>query len=171
MVVVRGRGGATLVALVIAELSTHFPLSGYGYQWTSRLVNPRFGYFVGWLLLLQFMTGFPGVCNALAAYMHEYVLLEGYITVPWLTVLIITAIALIHIAGIKVASRVNDVGVTAEIVGSVLITVVLLAVFGFDPDRSLAVLRERTNFETGQPATSCLIWLQLTIWKLSLLSS
>ena len=59
--------GQTLVALVLAELSTRFPLSGYGYQWTSRLINPHFGFFVGWLLTLQFLTGFPGVCATLAA--------------------------------------------------------------------------------------------------------
>ena len=59
--------GQMLVALLLAELSTRFPLSGYGYQWTSRLVNPHFGFFVGWLLTLQFLTGFPGVCATLAA--------------------------------------------------------------------------------------------------------
>jgi len=147
--------GQLLVALVIAELSTHYPLSGYGYQWSSRLVSPRFGYFVGWLLLLQFLTGFPGVCNALAEYMHGFLQLDpdGWITVPRLTVLIISAIALIHIGGIRLASRVNDVGVTAEIAGSVLITVVLLALFGFASERGFEVLLDSTNFDTGRPAT------------------
>ena len=51
-------GGQFLVALVMADLSTRFPISGYGYQWTARLVNPHFGFFVGWLLLMQFITGF-----------------------------------------------------------------------------------------------------------------
>lgn len=58
--------GQMLVALVLAELSTRFPLSGYGYQWTGRLVNPHFGFFLGWLLILQFPSGFPGVCATLA---------------------------------------------------------------------------------------------------------
>src|SRR5262249_40619293 len=30
--------GQILVALVLAELAVHFPLSGYGYQWAARLV-------------------------------------------------------------------------------------------------------------------------------------
>lgn len=58
--------GQTLVALVLAELATRMPLSGYGYQWTSRLVNPHLGFFVGWLLTLQFLTGFPGISATLA---------------------------------------------------------------------------------------------------------
>ena len=50
--------GQTLLALLLAELSNRMPLSGYGYQWTSRLMNPHYGFFVGWLLMLQFITGF-----------------------------------------------------------------------------------------------------------------
>ncbi|MEC7903620.1 MAG: amino acid permease, partial [Verrucomicrobiota bacterium] len=39
--------GQTLLALLLAELSNRMPLSGYGYQWTSRLMNPHYGFFVG----------------------------------------------------------------------------------------------------------------------------
>jgi amino acid transporter len=145
--------GQLLVALVIADLSKHYPLSGYGYQWTSRLVSAPFGYFVGWLLLLQFMTGFPGVCSALATYMHEYLWLDGRISVPWLTVLVIVVIACIHFIGIKTAARVNDFGVLAEIAGTLLITLVLLISFVFDSHRNPGILLNSTNFETGQPAT------------------
>jgi amino acid transporter len=147
--------GQVLVALVIAELSKHYPLSGYGYQWTSRLVGPRFGYFVGWLLLLQFLTGFPGVCSALGEYLHGFLGLrpDGWLTAPRLTVGVISAIALLHIGGIRLASRVNDVGVLAEIGGAALITVVLLALFGFRSERGLDFLLDSTNFTTHQPAT------------------
>lgn len=147
--------GQFLVSLVIAELSTHYPLSGYGYQWTSRLVGPRFGYFVGWLLLLQFLTGFPGVCSALAEYLHGFLKLDsiGWLTVPRLTVVVISAIAVLHIVGIKLASRVNDAGVIAEIGGAALITIVLLAMFGFRSGRGWVTLFDNTNFYTRQPAT------------------
>ena len=58
--------GQFFVSLVMADLSTHFPISGYGYQWTSRLINPHAGFFVGWFLLIQFITGFPGTSQAMA---------------------------------------------------------------------------------------------------------
>jgi amino acid transporter len=145
--------GQFIVALVMADLSTRYPLSGYGYQWTSRLVNPRFGYFAGWLLLLQFMTGFPGVCNALATYMYDFLPLAGCVSVPLFTVFVISVIALLHISGIKLAARVNDFGVIAEIVGALVITTVLLVSFGFDPNGSLSVLGDSTNYATGQSAT------------------
>lgn len=58
--------GQTLVALVLADLAVRMPLSGYGYQCTSRLANSHAGFFVGWMLLVQFLSGFPGVCATLA---------------------------------------------------------------------------------------------------------
>ena len=51
--------GQFIVALLMAELSVNYPISGYGYQWTYRLVGPKLGFITGWLLLLQFLTGFP----------------------------------------------------------------------------------------------------------------
>ena len=35
--------GQTLVALVYAALAAEIPLSGYSYQWASRLANPVTG--------------------------------------------------------------------------------------------------------------------------------
>lgn len=150
--------GQFLVALVLAELSTVFPLSGYGYQWTSRLVNPHYGFFVGWLLLLQFLTGFPGVCNTLASYLHGFLwpavngVSHAPISVPWLTVVVISLVAFIHLLGIRWASRINDAGVIAEIAGSALIALVLLAVCGFHRQEGWGILFNTTSYETGQPA-------------------
>lgn len=156
--------GQFLVALVLAELSTRYPISGYGYQWTSRLVSPRYGYFVGWLLLLQFLTGFPGVCRSLAGYGLDFFGGDEHLPLggPGMTVVIISAIALIHLAGIKLASLVNDVGVVAEIAGAVLITLVLLVLFGFTRDDGFAFLLNSTNQATGQAAG-------INAWALSLL--
>src|SRR3954452_6543683 len=40
--------GQLVVALVLAELAGRMPISGYAYQWTSRLINSHYGWFVGW---------------------------------------------------------------------------------------------------------------------------
>jgi len=111
--------GQFLVVLVLAELSTRIPLSGYGYQWTSRLVNPHYGFFVGWLLTLQFVTGFPGVCATLASQAGSW--LGGRWAEPRmvlaLTLGVIALAAMVHLAGIRLASLVNDAGVWTELVG------------------------------------------------------
>lgn len=145
--------GQLLVALVLADLSTHYPLSGYGYQWTTRLVNPHYGFFVGWLLLLQFITGFPGVCAALGEYLHAFPGFSRFVPLSsaWLTVAIISAVALIHIFGIRLAALLNDTAVAAEILGSIVVGLLLIALFGFTHPGGVAVLFNSTNVYAGKP--------------------
>src|SRR5215204_3517484 len=40
--------GQLLVALVFAELASHFPVAGSIYQWSKRLANRTLGWFTGW---------------------------------------------------------------------------------------------------------------------------
>ena len=49
--------GNVLIALVVAELGTRIPLAGYAYQWSARLVNPTYGWFVGFAGLLYMSVG------------------------------------------------------------------------------------------------------------------
>lgn len=155
--------GQMFVALVLAELSTRFPLSGYGYQWTSRLVNPHFGFFVGWLLALQFLTGFPGVCATLAAQAGNW--LGGSWAAPSgvtaLTLGVIAITALVHLFGIGLVSRVNNIGVWTELLGVAALSVVLIGI-ALARDSSPAMLLNSTNAATAQPAG-------LGAWALSLL--
>ena len=122
--------GQFLVSLVMADLSTHFPISGYGYQWTSRLVNPHFGFFVGWFLLAQFITGFPGTSQAMAVTLNTMLGGEssGWV-VSLITLIIITAVTIIHIFGIRIVSLVNNLGVYAELAGVVFLIVALAIVW------------------------------------------
>src|SRR5438270_1326429 len=41
--------GQALVALVYGALSVRVPLSGYSYQWASRLASPHVGWWFGWM--------------------------------------------------------------------------------------------------------------------------
>ena len=155
--------GQMLVALLLAELSTRLPLSGYGYQWTSRLVNPHFGFFVGWLLTLQFLTGFPGVCATLASQVGQW--LGGRWAQPSalvaLTLAVIGVITLVHLFGIRLASRINDIGVWTELLGVFALSIGLIAL-ALSRQVSPAALLNSTNAATGVTAG-------LGSWALSLL--
>ena len=145
--------GQFLVALVMADLSVRFPLSGYGYQWSSRLANPHLGFFVGWLLLLQFITGFPGVCQALADTLNG--LLggqDGEWTVTAISVGVISLIALIHLYGIRLASWVNNAGVYAEIAGVIFLILFLGGTWLLAGRFDFSRLADYRNAATGQPA-------------------
>ena len=118
--------GQTLVALVMANLSVRFPIAGYGYQWAARLASTDFGFFVGWLLLLQFATGFPGICQTFVVALLGLLGREAdATTLVGFTVAVISLVTLIHLFGIRVAARVNDLGVYAELVGIILLVSVL----------------------------------------------
>ncbi len=41
-------GGQLLVALVFAELASHYPVAGSVYQWSKRLSHRTLGWFTGW---------------------------------------------------------------------------------------------------------------------------
>jgi amino acid transporter len=155
--------GQLLVALVLAELSTRIPLSGYGYQWASRLVNPHFGFSVGWLLTLQFVTGFPGVCATLASQAGNW--LGGRWAEPRmvvaLTLGVIALVTLVHLAGIRLASLMNDAGVWTELAGVATLSVVLIVV-ALGRDTAPALLLQAQNAATGTPPG----W---SAWALSLL--
>ena len=143
--------GQFLVALVLADLSTRIPLSGYGYQWSTRLVNPHYGYFVGWLLLMQFLTGFPGVCHALAAAFCSWTLdvQAAAEWTPWVAFAIVSVTALLHLFGIRLVSLVNDVGVVAEIGASIALTALLLILYFWHGEHNLNYLLEH-----GSPMNS-----------------
>lgn len=146
--------GQFLVALVLADLSTRIPLSGYGYQWSTRLVNPHYGFFVGWLLLMQFLTGFPGVCHALAAALCSWTL-DSHVAVgwtPWVAFAIVSLTALLHLFGIRLVSLVNDAGVIAEIGASIALTVVLLVLYLWHGEHDLSFLLDRTSPMNGASA-------------------
>jgi len=155
--------GQLLVAVVLAELAVRIPLSGYGYQWSSRLVNPHVGFFVGWLLAMQFLSGFPGVCATLARHLGSQ-LGGGWATASGTTTLslvIIAAVTLVHLAGIRIAAVCNDAGVWAELVGVAALAAVLLGAAAFH-GMPLTALADARDAATGRPAG-------LSAWALSLL--
>ena len=143
--------GQLLVALMVAELATRFPISGYGYQWSSRIVNAHFGFFVGWCLLLQFLIGFPAICSTLGEYMCAYSDLKPEYG-PWVTIGVVSVIAILQLVGIRVVSFINDAGVIAEIAGCAALTFGLLALWFWAPSANVSILFNSTNAATGQPA-------------------
>lgn len=144
--------GQLLVALIVADLAGRYPISGYGYQWTSRILNPHLGYVVGWCLMLQFLVGFPAVCATLSDYLCAHAGLAAS-WAPWVTVGIITLIAGTHLVGIRFVSLLNDAGVIAEIVGCIAITLILLGIWTWNPTTSVDILFNSTNSLTGLPGT------------------
>ena len=43
--------GQLLVALVYAQLAARWPIAGGIYQWSRRLIGPRYGWWAGWIYI------------------------------------------------------------------------------------------------------------------------
>ena len=122
--------GQLLVALVLAELAGRMPISGYAYQWTSRLINSHYGWFVGWAGLMAFIPGFTGLNFGLAPVLLNRLGMEITATSTLVVVIVVLASQLaINLAGVRIASRINNaVAFAVEIGLSIILTAILLIV-------------------------------------------
>lgn len=126
--------GQFLVALNFAELSSHFPIAGSIYQWSKRLSGKTLGWFTGWFYF------FAGVLTITAvAYTVPIPLLAivpgipatilGMNSAVFIALVSIVIGTIINIAGVRLVSFINNIGVAAEIVGMFIFALVLLLFF------------------------------------------
>ncbi|MER5598915.1 amino acid permease [Streptomyces sp. NPDC002265] len=131
--------GQLLVAACFAELAARYPISGAIYQWSSRLSNAAFGWFAGWIMVIGQIVVVAAAALALQmvlpAIWSGFQLIgtdpaptsaDGAANAALLGVLLLVLTTLVNILDNRVMSLVNRIGVTAEIIGAVLIVVLLL---------------------------------------------
>ncbi|MCU1687853.1 MAG: Urea carboxylase-related amino acid permease [Amycolatopsis sp.] len=134
----------TLVA-VYAHLSGRMPITGYAYQWSSRLVGPHFGWFTGWIALISFLAGTAATAAAIGTVFAPEIW-ENPTThqIQALSIGCTIVVAALNIVGVKIATRVNNFGASIELVGTVLLVLALAAgvlVF-FDHTQGLKILTD-----------------------------
>ncbi|MEV6650575.1 amino acid permease [Streptomyces sp. NPDC051219] len=131
--------GQLLVAACFAELAARYPLSGAIYQWSTRLSTPAFGWFAGWIMVIGQVVVVAAAALALQvvlpAIWSGFQLVggdpaptspTGAANAALLAVGLLALTTAVNLLDNRVMSAVNRVGVTAEIVGAVLIVVLLL---------------------------------------------
>ncbi|WNZ12864.1 amino acid permease [Streptomyces sp. 11x1] len=131
--------GQLLVAACFAELAARYPISGSIYQWSSRLSNRTFGWFAGWIMVIGQIVVVAAAALALQmvlpAIWSGFQLVGGDPTptsstgaanAAVLGVFLLVLTTTVNVLDNRVLSVVNRVGVTAEIIGAILIIVLLL---------------------------------------------
>lgn len=162
--------GQILVALVLAELAGRMPISGYAYQWTSRLINSHYGWFVGWAGLMAFIPGFTGLNFGLAPVLLNRLGLEITATSTLVVVIIVLASQLtINLAGVRIASRINNAVAFAVEIGLSIILVAILLVVGFitNPVQGVGFLNTSSVAEGNAFTTAILLSSLLAMWVLT----
>ncbi len=121
--------GQFLVALGFAELASHYPIAGSIYQWTRRLASPRTGWMIGWFYLAATLLTVTSVAFTLP---YTLTVVFGWdlsvhneVTIA-LAALVVSTV--LNIAGVRILSMINNIGVVAEIVGMVFFALILLLI-------------------------------------------
>ena len=122
--------GQALVALIYGALSVRVPLSGYSYQWASRLANPHVGWWFGWMSFAFLTIVTVSVDYGLVQVAFQPLIGQAYTpTSAALETLVVLALqAALIIASTRITTRVNNAAVATEIIGIVGLTVLLLVV-------------------------------------------
>ena len=149
--------GQFLVALNFAELASHFPIAGSIYQWSKRLSSPTLGWFTGWIYF------FAGVLTVTAvAFTIPIPLLAIFPGIPgtilgmpsnvFIALVAVVVFTVINVAGVRLVSIINNVGVAAEIIGMIGFALVLLVFFNHN-SLSFLFTGPHTDLQAAIPAT------------------
>src|SRR3954453_13134117 len=152
--------GPVLVALVFAELSSHFPVAGSIYQWSKRLSHRTLGWFTGGIYFWAQVVTVTAVAVIVAFVIDgihgpmadESTFLDSpdptglttMFTFVSLVTLVITT--LINAYGVRLLSILNNIGVATEILGMFVFAIILLLFANVQPASVL------TSFEGSEAA-------------------
>lgn len=122
--------GQLAVAVVLGLLASRIPVTGYAYQWMSRLANPILGWIMGWVSFMFLAIVVVAVDYTVASTVLPVLLnYEATSFITWaVTAVVILIQALLVGLSTPWAERVNNTAVSAELVGMILLTVLLLVV-------------------------------------------
>lgn len=130
--------GQLLVALCFAELAAQYPLCGGVYQWSKYVGSGAVGWLTGWVYLANLIITLPAVALAIQVTLpqiwegfhfigdpeHPADIAQNAVLLGCLLILLTTAI---NTVGIRLMSRINNVGVISELTGVVLLLILLAA--------------------------------------------
>jgi urea carboxylase system permease len=128
--------GQFIVALVFAELASHFPVAGSIYQWSKRLSNRTLGWITGWFYFWAQVVTVTAVAVIVAFVIDGIVATEGFLdskdptglTTMFTFISIVTLVVttLINAFGVRILSILNNIGVATEILGMLVFALILL---------------------------------------------
>jgi amino acid transporter len=157
--------GQCLLLTLYSELSSEFPVANATYQWSRRLLGPRYGWFNGWVGLCAY-----AVANTTIAYLGAPWALVVFGITPTANAIVVTGVVLVLVCSLVNASGVDALkqavraGIAAEVVASVGIGLVLLLAFRH---QNFALLHDTLGAEAlsgGSTGAALLAALAVSGW-------
>src|SRR5215210_736086 len=151
--------GQFIVALVFAEVSSHFPLAGSVFQWTKLLSNSKpYAWFSGWIYLWAGALTVAAVVATLPLtlipVMNDIgisISADSLANPKWIAVITLVVITLLNIFGVRVVAIINNTGVLFELLGLFVFAIILAL---FHNNQGVDVV-----FHTGGPDFSAATFL------------
>ncbi|HUE26621.1 MAG TPA: amino acid permease [Solirubrobacteraceae bacterium] len=159
-VVIFGQG---MVALCFMELAAQYPIAGSVYQWSKQLSTGFTSWMTGWIyvvgaivtiaavavdwqvVLPQITTGFQVFGSSADAGLTATK--GGAQNLLFLGTVLVAITTIINMLGVKLMSRINNVGVLAELIGSSLLIILLLFHLHHPP----SVIAHSYGYGAGHP--------------------
>ena len=155
--------GQTLVALIFAELASHFPVAGSIYQWSKRLSNRTLGWFTGWFYFWAQVVTVTAVAVIVALRRRRLLGIRRSAACEFLDspspggfTTMFTFISrgspaslttAINAFGVRLLAILNNIGVATEILGMLVFALVLLI---FANNQPIDVLFRHFGRRAGQ---------------------
>jgi len=142
-------GGQMCVALCFAELAGQFPLAGSVYQWSKRIGSDFTSWMTGWILIIGSIVTVAAVAVAWqvvlpqisthlqfiggAANAGTYSTPDGAKNALILGAILVVFATAVNMLGVRVMAAINNVGVTAELIGCSILVILLIFHFHRGP--------------------------------------
>lgn len=122
--------GQFCVALVFSELGARVPIAGSVYQWARHVSTAGRAWFAGWMMLLANFVTIAAASTALQIVLPPIwsgfqVFENNTQNAVFLGLCSIALTTFFNALGVKVMSRINNVGVAAELIGVVGVLILL----------------------------------------------
>jgi amino acid transporter len=143
--------GQFIVALVFAEVSSHFPVAGSVFQWTKYLSRSKlYAWFSGWIYLWAGALTVAAVVATLPLTLIPMLNDIGIDMSPdsltnqkWVAAVTLVVITLLNIFGVRAVALINNTGVLFELLGLFVFAIILAL---FNDNQGVGVV-----FHTGGP--------------------
>jgi amino acid transporter len=127
--------GQLLVALVYAQLAARWPIAGGIYQWSRRLIGPRYGWWAGWIYIWALILTLSTVAYGGGGFLGQLIGIDAPTTGQ--SILLALAMMLItttvNVIGLQLLRYTVNIGIACEAIASVGIGIALILFFRQEP--------------------------------------
>jgi urea carboxylase system permease len=155
--------GQILVALCFMEMAAQYPIAGSVYQWSKQISSGYTAWMTGWIYIVGAIVTIAAVAvdwQVVLPQISHSLQFAGSATDAGLTItkggaqnalllgtILVVITTIINMLGVKLMSRINNVGVAAELIGSSVLVILLL----FHLHHGPGVIAHAYGYGAGHP--------------------